>query len=114
MCLRSNILLSSSLLTPHLNVYSSLKFQLTAFDSRRLSVSFRSWLQNVSDALNCYVPELVSALITVSGSTGSSALRQTQVSCSNKHTYPNTQHPYPEDGSLGVVTGQEAGGEGDR
>jgi hypothetical protein len=38
-------------------------------------------------------------------------MRQTQVSCSNKHTYPNTQHLYPEDGSLRVGEGQEAGGE---
>jgi hypothetical protein len=60
------------------------------------------------------VSVLVSELITVRGSTGSSALRQTQVSCSNKHTYPNRQHPFPEDGSLGVVAGQEAGGEGGR
>lgn len=57
---------------------------------------------------------LVSELITVRGSTASSALRQTQVSCSNKHTYPNSQHSYPGDGSLEAVAGQEAGGEGRR
>jgi hypothetical protein len=29
-----------------------------------------------------------------------------------KHIYPSTQHPYPEDSSLGIVAGQKAGGEG--
>jgi hypothetical protein len=45
------------------------------------------------------------------GFNDNSALRQTQVPYSKTY-YPNIQHPYPEDGSLGVVAGQKAGGEG--
>jgi hypothetical protein len=70
--------------------------------------SGRFFSELATKVFNASVP--MSELITVRGSNGRSALRQTQVSCSNKHTYPNTQHPYPGNGSLDVGRGQESEG----